>query len=256
MQSDPCSTTRRPGRIHVLEVVGNAIVGGMETYVERLVENLPPERFAITALCPFESPFTDRLRARDIEVFVTPMGTTPIRDDHTPSQHADALLSNLIHQSNEATTGHAEGQPLSQPQRRAIAQFQLNLATAQMTGRSTGALATKTILGGPSNLAAQNFFVTINDVLGGDGPHPRKPDPAALTALMKAADAAPEQTLVVGDSLIDYETALRAGAGCCLVSFGFGFENLPAQLLTAELCVAHDVGSLRAVVERFGLATG
>lgn len=77
MEPDPCSTTRRPGRIHVLEVVGNAIVGGMETYVERLVENLPPERFAITALCPFESPFTERLRARDIEVFVTPMSDDP-----------------------------------------------------------------------------------------------------------------------------------------------------------------------------------
>lgn len=77
MPPDPCSTSRVPGRLHVLEVVGNAIVGGMETYVERLVENLPPERFAVTALCPFESPFTDRLRARDIEVFVTPMPDDP-----------------------------------------------------------------------------------------------------------------------------------------------------------------------------------
>lgn len=77
MQPNPGSTARSPGRIHVLEVIGNAIVGGMETYVERLVENLPPERFAITALCPFESPFTERLRARDIEVFVTPMADDP-----------------------------------------------------------------------------------------------------------------------------------------------------------------------------------
>jgi glycosyltransferase involved in cell wall biosynthesis len=77
MQHDPFSSARVPGRIHVLEVIGNAIVGGMETYVERLVENLPPERFAITALCPFESPFTERLRARDIEVLVTPMPDDP-----------------------------------------------------------------------------------------------------------------------------------------------------------------------------------
>ena len=77
MQQDPFSSTRVPGRIHVLEVIGNAIVGGMETYVERLVENLPPERFAITALCPFESPFTERLRSRDIEVLVTPMPDDP-----------------------------------------------------------------------------------------------------------------------------------------------------------------------------------
>ena len=78
MQQDPFSSARAPGRIHVLEVIGNAIVGGMETYVERLVQNLPPERFAVTALCPFESPFTRRLRALDIEVLVTPMPDDPL----------------------------------------------------------------------------------------------------------------------------------------------------------------------------------
>ncbi len=77
MPQDPCSTSRTPGRIHVLQVIGNAIVGGMENYVERLIENLPADRFAITALCPFESPFTERLRARDIEVLVTPMPEDP-----------------------------------------------------------------------------------------------------------------------------------------------------------------------------------
>ena len=60
-----------------LLVLGNAIVGGMETYVERLVQHLPPDRFAVTALCPFESPFTERLRARDVEVLVTPMPDDP-----------------------------------------------------------------------------------------------------------------------------------------------------------------------------------
>jgi len=77
MQQDPFSTSRGAGRIHVLEIVGNAIVGGMETYVERLVENLPRDRFAVTVLCPFESPFTERLRALDIEVLVTPMPDDP-----------------------------------------------------------------------------------------------------------------------------------------------------------------------------------
>lgn len=77
MHQDPLSRSRQSGRIHVLEIVGNAIVGGMETYVERLVENLPRDRFAVTALCPFESPFTERLRARDIEVLVTPMPDDP-----------------------------------------------------------------------------------------------------------------------------------------------------------------------------------
>ena len=77
MSHDPLSYSRSNGRIHVLEILGNAIVGGMETYVERLVENLPADRFAVTALCPFESPFTERLRSRDIEVLVTPMPEDP-----------------------------------------------------------------------------------------------------------------------------------------------------------------------------------
>ena len=64
-------------RIHVLEVIGNAIVGGMESWVTRLIERLPRERFRFTALCPFESPFTDRLRALDVEVLIAPMPDDP-----------------------------------------------------------------------------------------------------------------------------------------------------------------------------------
>lgn len=63
-----------PGRrIHVLEVVGNAIIGGMEKYVERLVEHLPPARFRITVLCPFEGPFVERLRDLGAEILIVPM---------------------------------------------------------------------------------------------------------------------------------------------------------------------------------------
>lgn len=65
-------------RINVLEVIGNAIVGGMETYVSRLLEHLPAERFSVMALCPFESHFTDRLRELDAEVLVAPMPEDPL----------------------------------------------------------------------------------------------------------------------------------------------------------------------------------
>lgn len=68
---------RADRRIHVLEVIGNAIVGGMETWVERLIERMPPERFAVSALCPYESPFTDRLRTHRVGVFITPMPNDP-----------------------------------------------------------------------------------------------------------------------------------------------------------------------------------
>ncbi|MEP7056426.1 MAG: glycosyltransferase, partial [Caldimonas sp.] len=64
-------------RIHVLEVVGNAIVGGMENSVARLIERLPPQRFSLSVLCPFESPFTDELRGLGAEVYITAMPEDP-----------------------------------------------------------------------------------------------------------------------------------------------------------------------------------
>lgn len=64
-------------RIHVLEVIGNAIVGGMEMSVARLIERLPAQRFGVSVLCPFESPYTDRLRGLGAEVYITPMPDDP-----------------------------------------------------------------------------------------------------------------------------------------------------------------------------------
>ena len=69
-------------------------------------------------------------------------------------------------------------------------------------------------------------------VLGGDGPFPRKPDPAGLHHLMRAAGAAPAETTMVGDSVIDWRTARAAGTRVCLVRYGFGFEGFPVAELS------------------------
>ena len=75
---EPTPIARVPdSRLHVLEVIGNGIVGGMESVVQRLIERLPRERFAVTALCPFESPLVERLRAMAIEVVIVPMPDDP-----------------------------------------------------------------------------------------------------------------------------------------------------------------------------------
>lgn len=75
---EPILVTRvTDARVHVLEIIGNGIVGGMESVVQRLIERLPLERFAVTAICPFEGPFADRLRALDIEVVVVPIPDDP-----------------------------------------------------------------------------------------------------------------------------------------------------------------------------------
>jgi phosphoglycolate phosphatase len=90
----------------------------------------------------------------------------------------------------------------------------------------------------------------FDDVVGGDSQHPRKPDPAALLEMMRTAGANAEHTLLVGDSAIDLETARRAGTRCCLVSFGFGFQNLREQP-DADVWIAENAAALGAVIEEF-----
>jgi len=89
------------------------------------------------------------------------------------------------------------------------------------------------------------------DVVGGDNPLGRKPEPAALEALMGDAGASAATTLMVGDSAIDYQTARRAGVRPCLVAFGFGFVNVPAGLLAADDWIARDPAHLVEMVGRF-----
>jgi len=64
-------------RVHVLEILGNAIVGGMETYVNRLVRALLPRNFRVTILCPFASPMTSALADVGCDVIVAPITDDP-----------------------------------------------------------------------------------------------------------------------------------------------------------------------------------
>lgn len=98
-----------------------------------------------------------------------PMGTTPILSEATAEENMDALIDNLMHQANDATVGHAQAAaPLTEQQRLEIVAFELNLATAQQVDAIVGRLDTKGAAGGAEAVAAQRFYVTINDVLGAD----------------------------------------------------------------------------------------
>jgi len=66
-------------------------------------------------------------------------------------------------------------------------------------------------------------------VRGGDGPLPRKPDPAGLRAFASEAGVRLDEVVLIGDSRIDWETARQAGARACLVRWGFGFESLASR---------------------------
>ena len=87
----------------------------------------------------------------------------------------------------------------------------------------------------------------FDDVIGGDGPFPRKPEPASLQALMAQAGAAPADSLLVGDSPVDLETARRASVRCCIVTYGFGFRR---DRIEGAEWIVDDGPSLSRVLER------
>jgi cytochrome c peroxidase len=74
----------------------------------------------------------------------------------------------LADQSNGATTGHAQGQPLTQAQRDAIVAFETGLFTAQVFDQDAGRLNALGGRGGPMAASTQPFYFGINDTLVGD----------------------------------------------------------------------------------------
>jgi len=82
-------------------------------------------------------------------------------------------------------------------------------------------------------------------ILGGDGPLPRKPDPAGLCNLMASAGAAPDATVLVGDSIVDWRTAAAASTSVCLARYGFGWEGFPVHELDEDAWVADRPEDLR-----------
>ena len=76
-----------------------------------------------------------------------------------------AIRADLVTQAIDATTGHAQGAPLSPAQADAIVEFELGLFTAQTHDRGAGSLSAHGAQGGPRALAVQPFCIGINDPL-------------------------------------------------------------------------------------------
>jgi phosphoglycolate phosphatase len=73
-------------------------------------------------------------------------------------------------------------------------------------------------------LSGLGFEPLLNGMIGGDTPAGRKPDPTGLRELMAAAGATADETVLVGDSAVDLETARRGGVAMCLARYGFGYR--------------------------------
>jgi phosphoglycolate phosphatase len=109
---------------------------------------------------------------------------------------------------------------------------------AQLAGRRLAVLTNKPTGATTRILEALDLRRFFDSVIGADTPHGRKPDPAGLRHLISEAGAAPDATLLVGDSPIDLETARRAGTRICLARYGFGFRFEENAFRGDELFIA------------------
>ena len=71
-------------------------------------------------------------------------------------------------------------------------------------------------------LEALGLSGNFRQVIGGDSEFARKPDPEGLRALMTTFGTTPADTWLIGDSMIDVQTARHAGTRMCAVLYGFG----------------------------------
>jgi phosphoglycolate phosphatase len=85
--------------------------------------------------------------------------------------------------------------------------------------------------------------------VGGDGPWPRKPAPDGLRYLMAQASAGPGETVMIGDSSVDLQTARNAGVRICLARYGFGFAEIAANTLAGDELLADSPGEIATLLD-------
>ena len=146
----------------------------------------------------------------------TQTGTTPIAFSTNPQD----LLSDLKHQSVDATTGHAQATRSPSPeQQQQIVAFEMALSTAQDVDSVAGSLDANTASGGPTAVVNQPFYIGINDPLGLN-PFKTPFNPVVFTlyndAWVNAASGnarAQRASIVRGQTLFNSKTINITGVG-------------------------------------------
>jgi len=126
------------------------------------------------------------------------------------------LTQSLTNQATDATLGHAQAaNPPTSQQLAQIVAFETALFTAQAFDEDAGRLTSEGASGGPVNLAAQPFYIGINDALGGD-PSGAPFNPAAFTLYnnwAKLSNEPARQAVARGQALFDTLPIAITGVG-------------------------------------------
>jgi phosphoglycolate phosphatase len=95
--------------------------------------------------------------------------------------------------------------------------------------RAMAVLTNKPVRPAREICAALGLAPYFLNIYGGNSFASKKPDPEGLRALMSEAAAEPDETVVIGDSKVDVETARNGGAWCIGCTFGLAPESLSAN---------------------------
>lgn len=94
------------------------------------------------------------------------------------------------------------------------------------------------------NLCHLHFEGMYDYAVGESEVTPKKPDPTAAQRIMDKVGANASETIYIGDSAVDINTARNAGTDCAWVSWGFRKED---EMAGTEIPrTFHDVASLQA----------
>ena len=132
--------------------------------------------------------------------------------DATEQERREALLVFLAHYET-----HALDETRPYPGAAEALQALEDRALAVLTNKPL-ALALQILQG----LDLAKYFEKI---YGGDSFEKKKPDPAGAQKIMQELRSAPQQSMMVGDSDVDVQTARNAGMLAAAVPFGFGQYN-------------------------------
>ncbi|MGD0096927.1 MAG: HAD-IA family hydrolase [Terracidiphilus sp.] len=97
------------------------------------------------------------------------------------------------------------------------------------SSRSMAVLTNKPVRPAQAICEALNLAPFFLHVYGGNSFKTKKPDPEGLLTLMGEAGAAPEETVMIGDSQVDVETARNAGTWSIGCTFGLSPQTLAAN---------------------------
>jgi phosphoglycolate phosphatase len=125
-------------------------------------------------------------------------------------------------------------QQAASPERAALPERAASPLRANVPPRKMAVLTNKPVRPAQAICEALGLAPYFLNIYGGNSFATKKPDPEGLLALMKEANAKPEETVMIGDSQVDVQTARNAGAWCIGCTFGLApgsLEVIPPDIL-------------------------